>query len=399
MRKWVLGFVGVMAVCALLAWLLVVYGLHRGGQAPVPVAATPAATAALPDIVFGLAAPLSGPQAGFGAQLKAGVEFAVEAINANGGIEGRKVVLVQRDDGCDADRAKTVAGELVAAKAVAVIGHFCSSASLAAAPVYAAGDVVMITPASTDPRLTMEGAPGAGFVFRTVWRDDFQGLVAAALVKQTLASKKIGVVRDGSLYGQQLTDVFKAALAKLELAAPAADLELGPSLSAKQAAAKLKSAGVGAVFVVATPATAGGLAKALREAGVTASIIGPDALASPDYAKAAGKAADGTIVTFARNPLDYPTAAKAIEKLTERGQDPSGYVLDAFAAAQILSAALGPVVKPDPAGAIDGKRLASTIRVNRFSTVLGELAFDSRGDLTKPGVVYYLWKGGKLNPM
>lgn len=392
MRKLVLGLVAVIAFGAAVAWFWMHNARRDEAAAPTPVAAV-----TLPDIRIGLAAPLTGDQAAFGEQLKTGVEFAVAMVNANGGIAGRKVELVIKDDACDLAQAASVAAEFVGSGVVAVIGHFCSGASEAAAAVYGPAQVVMVTPASTNPRLT---DTAGGTVFRTVWRDDYQGLIAAALVKQTMAKKKLGVVRDGTLYGQQVVSVFKAAIAKLELPEAAADLVIGPELSAKQAAAKLKSAGVGVVFIAAAPGRAGGLVKALRDAGVTASIIGADALASPEFVKAAGaKAADGAIVTFARNPLDNPAAAKAVEKLLDQGKDPSGYVLNAFAAAEVLTAALGPVVKPDPTAAIDGKRLAATIRVNRFTTVLGEIAFDARGDIAKPGVVYYVWKGGELKAM
>lgn len=395
MRKLVLGLVAVLAFGAAAAWFWMHQG--RGPAAPAPQAGAGSEVRSLPDIAIGLAAPLSGAQAAFGEQVRTGVEFAVQIVNANGGIAGRKISLVVRDDACEPAAATRVAGELVAAKVVAVIGHFCSNASEAAAEVYRPAQIVMITPASTDPRLT---EVAGGTVFRTVWRDDYQGLIAAALIKQTMPKKKIGVVRDGTVYGQQVVDVFKAAMTKLEMPAPAADLVISAELSPRQAAAKLKAAGASVVYVAAAPDRAGGVVKGLRDAGVTASIIGADALASPEFIKTAGaKAADGAIVTFARNPLDNPSAAKAVEKLLDAGKDPSGYVLNAFAATEVLTAALGPVVKPDPAAAIDGKRLAATIRVNRFTTVLGELAFDAKGDLAKPAVVYYVWRGGELKAM
>jgi branched-chain amino acid transport system substrate-binding protein len=402
MRKLVLVLVAVLVLAAVAAWFWTQSAMRQaapGNTAGAGTASTTPPAANLPDLVIGLAGPFTGPQAAFGQQMQIGARFAVEAINANGGVEGRKVTLIEKDDGCDPDRARAVAADMVAEKVVAVIGHFCSAASQAAYGIYAPAQVAMVTPASTDPRLTDSATGQGGGIFRSVWRDDYQGLIAAALIKQTLPGKKFGVVRDGTLYGQQLSAVFKAALTKLELGDAAADLVLGPALSAKQAAAKARSAGLGVVFVAAEPATAGGFVKALREAGVTATVLGPDALASPDYTKAAGAAADGTIITFARNPLDYPTAAKAIERLTQAGHDPSGYVLTTFAAAQVLSAALGPLVKADPAAAIDGARLATTIHSHSFPTVIGDIAFDAKGDLTKPGVVYYVWKGGKLTAM
>lgn len=399
MRKLVVGLVAVLLVAAAAAaWLLAPKAPQLAGPASGPASGgTNVPQGERPPIVIGLAGPFTGPQAAFGEQMQLGARFAVQIINSNGGVEGRKITLVEKDDACDPDQARSVAADLIAQKAVAVIGHFCSAASEAAFSLYEPAKVVMISPGSSDPRLTRDNA-GKG-VFRTVWRDDYQGLIAAALIKQTLAGKKFGVVRDDTLYGQQLVELFKGAVARLGMGDLAADLVLAPGLSPRQAAAKVRSAGLGVVYVAAGPETAGGFVKALREAGVTATILGPDALSADVFARTAGAAADGTIITFARNPLDYPTASRVIDLMTRDGKDPSGYVLPSFAAAQVISAAMKQSLQADPAGSVDGARLAGTIHGNGFTTVFGDIAFDERGDLTKPGVVYYVWKGGKLTVM
>ena len=89
------------------------------------------------DIAIGIAGPLSGPNAVFGAELRNGVSGAIAAVNAAGGVNGEQLALVEGDDACDTRRAGEVAKDFIAKDVRLVVGHFCSSASLAAAPAYA----------------------------------------------------------------------------------------------------------------------------------------------------------------------------------------------------------------------------------------------------------------------
>jgi branched-chain amino acid transport system substrate-binding protein len=94
------------------------------------------ASPALADILIGAAAPLSGPNAALGEQLRRGVERAVEEINATGGIRGEKLTVQFADDGCDPRKAVDVATGFVSAGVKAVVGHYCSGASIPASKVY-----------------------------------------------------------------------------------------------------------------------------------------------------------------------------------------------------------------------------------------------------------------------
>src|SRR5215469_11450944 len=84
------------------------------------------------DVVVGVAGPMSGQFAFIGEQMKRGAQQAIDDINAKGGVLGKKLKLVVVDDGCDAQKATAVAGDLVKQKAVLVVGHFCSAASIQA---------------------------------------------------------------------------------------------------------------------------------------------------------------------------------------------------------------------------------------------------------------------------
>ncbi len=126
-------------------------------------------------IKVGVAGPITGPYAKFGEQLTRGAEAAAAAINEAGGINGRNVQIVPGDDACDAKQARAVANQLVNDGVVAVAGHFCSSSTIPASEVYNEANVLMITPASTNPQVTDRGLSN---VFRVCGRDDQQGDVA-----------------------------------------------------------------------------------------------------------------------------------------------------------------------------------------------------------------------------
>ena len=118
-------------------------------------------THALADVVIGVAGPHTGANASFGEQYWRGASQAAEDINAAGGINGEKIKLVKADDACEPKQAVAVANRLVDQdKAIAVVGHFCSSSTIPASEVYDEAGIIAITPGSTNPQVTERGLSG-----------------------------------------------------------------------------------------------------------------------------------------------------------------------------------------------------------------------------------------------
>ena len=144
----------------------------------LPVAVVLAiATAASPtqaDVLIGNASPLTGPISWIGAHYLVGTELAVDDLNAKGGVLGEQVQLISVDDACDTEQAVVAAQKLISDGVTFVVGHVCSGAAIAAAPVYEAAGVIMMSASATNPRLTEEGHAN---VFRVVGRDDQQGII------------------------------------------------------------------------------------------------------------------------------------------------------------------------------------------------------------------------------
>ena len=111
-------------------------------------------------IKIGVAGPMTGGNAAFGEQFWRGASQAADDINAAGGIDGKKIELVKGDDACEPKQAVAVANRLIDQdKVAAVIGHFCSSSTIPASEVYADANIVVITPGSTNPKVTERNLP------------------------------------------------------------------------------------------------------------------------------------------------------------------------------------------------------------------------------------------------
>ncbi|WP_395685035.1 branched-chain amino acid ABC transporter substrate-binding protein [Aestuariivirga sp.] len=347
------------------------------------VASLPAAA----DIQVGVAGPFSGPNAALGEQLRRGVEQAVADINATGGIRGERMALTFADDACDPRKAVEAATGFVSAGIRLVIGHYCSGASIPASKVYEKAGVMMITPASTNPRLTDE----AGWnVIRLVPRDDAQADAAAALVLDRFKTVPVAILSDEAPQFAALAARFRAALDASGVAPILAESFKAGSKSLPELADKVRASGAGVVYVACSYVECGQLAKALRAAGSKAQLIGSDSLVTEDFGKEAGEAAEGALMTFTFDPRRFAAARSLLQRWQSEDRPADGFTLYAYAAIQALVAAA------DATGSVDSARLAEWLRGgNRALTVAGPVTFDARGDLTAPAITWLRWLDGR----
>lgn len=341
------------------------------------------------DITVATAGPMTGQYASFGAQMKAGAEQAVADINAAGGVLGQKLKLTVGDDACDPKQAVAVANDMVRQGVKLMAGHFCSGSSIPASKVYEEEGILMISPASTNPKLTEEGGPN---VFRVCGRDDQQGIVAGGFLAKNYAGKKVAFVHDKTAYGKGLADEtlksYKAAGGKEVMyeAYTAGEKDYSALVS------KLKQAGVDALYVGGYHTEAGLIVRQMREQGMNTVLISGDALVTDEYWSITGPAGEGTLMTFSPDPRKNPKAAPIVKAFRDKGIEPEGYVLYTYAAMQIFKQAA------EKAGSADiGKILPVLQGGTKFDTVLGDLSFDKKGDVTLPGYVFYVWKNGKYD--
>lgn len=353
--------------------------------AGVFAAAGLAAAAASADIVIATAGPMTGQYASFGEQMKAGAEQAVADINAAGGINGEKVVLEIGDDVCDPKQAVAVANDFVGKGVVFVAGHFCSGSSIPASAVYEEEGILQISPASTNPKLTDEGGPN---VFRVCGRDDQQGLVAGNFLASKHGGENIAVIHDKTAYGKGLAD---ATLAAMKAAGKNETLYEAYTAGEKDYSAlvsKLKQNAIDVLYVGGYHTEAGLMARQMRDQGMKTMLISGDALVTQEFWDITGAAGEGTLMTFSPDPRKNPKAEPLVKTFREKGIEPEGYVLYTYAAIQVFAQAVS------AAGSTDLDAMLEAMGGAKFDTVLGELSFDAKGDVTLPGYVFYEWSNG-----
>ena len=345
-------------------------------------------SAAWSQIVIATAGPMTGQYASFGEQMRRGAEMAVADINAKGGVMGKKLVLKIGDDACDPKQAVAVANQLVSDKVVFVAGHFCSGSSIPASKVYTEEGILQISPASTNPKLTDEGGPN---VFRVCGRDDQQGAVAGNYLADKFKGKKIAVIHDKTAYGKGLADETKKQLNSRGVTEAMYEAYTAGEKDYSALVSKLKGANVDVVYVGGYHTEAGLIVRQAREQGYKVQLVSGDALVTDEYWKITGAAGQGTLMTFSPDPRKAPVAAEVVKKFRAQKYEPEGYTLYTYGAIQAWAAAAG------QAKSTKWKDVAGALRAGKFSTVLGTIGFDKKGDVTAPGYVFYVWKDGKYD--
>jgi len=337
-------------------------------------------------IRIGAAGPMTGDQSKMGVDLRNSAELAVAEWNEKGGVLGKKIVLLSADDQADPKQAVSIANKLVNQKAVAVVGHWNSSCSIPASKYYQDANIVMISPATTNPRLTLQGFKN---VFRVCGTDDQQGRVAAEFVLKTLRPKKIAIIHDKTAYGQGLADYFKSALPdSVQVVYYGGIIQRDPDYKAVLTTIKQSKPEV--YFFGGIYPEAGRLVRQAQEIGMNIPMITGDGVYDPTFINIAGKSAEGTYVTFGAEPAGLPSAKSFMEKYKATYGDPGPYSIYAYDAANIILTAIAET------RTTEGSKVAEYISRTAFHGAFGDISFDKNGDVTKAPYVIWQVRGGKF---
>lgn len=343
------------------------------------------------EISVATAGPMTGNYASFGAQMKAGAEAAVADINAAGGVLGKQLKLEVGDDACDPKQAVAVANKLSGQGVKFMAGHFCSGSSIPASSVYTEQGVVMISPASTNPKLTDE-RPGPN-VFRVCGRDDQQGSVAGKYIADNFKDAKVAIIHDKTAYGKGLADETKKAMN-----AAGKEEVLYEAITAGEkdytaVVSKLKQAEVDLVYLGGYHSEGGLIVRQMRAQGMDAPLMSGDALVTQEYWQITGKDGEGTLMTFSPDPRKNPAAADLVKKFRDAGVEPEGYVLYTYAAFQAWKQAV------ETAGSLEPEAVIKALNEGEFDTVIGKFKFDENGDPSLPPYALYKWSNGNYDQM
>jgi branched-chain amino acid transport system substrate-binding protein len=340
------------------------------------------------EIVVGEFASLTGGTATFGRSSHAGVELAVDEVNAAGGVLGKKLRVVVEDDQSKPEEARTAVLKLLKQdRAVAVLGEVASSRSLAAAPECQRAGVPMISPGSTNPKVTQVG----DYIFRACFIDPFQGSTMAKFAHDSLNVKSAAILRDvKNDYSVGLADFFRETFVKLGGKITADESYSEGDIDFKAQLTAIKPSQPEAIFIPGYYTEVGLIARQARELGITVPLLGGDGWDSPRTVEIGGAAINGGYFSSHYAADDpNPKVQDFIRKYRERyGEVPDAMAVLGYDATQMLADAMR------RAGTTEGKALRDAIASTKgLAGVSGSITIDENRNARKAIVVLKIVDG------
>lgn len=344
------------------AGLVLAVGLVSGAWAQAP-------------IKIGFHAGLTGPAAADGNAALAAARVAIEQSNAQGGIGGRKLVLVVEDDQGKPEHAAQVANRLIGEGVRAVISAAYSAPARAAAPVFQKAQVPYVVAVSSAPEITR----GGDYMFRATSVGEVQGRAAAKTMGELLHKQRVVLLTMKTDFGKALVSGFKEAAPRFgveivkEYEYAPTDRQFGPLI------ASIKADNPQAIYVTGFYFTGGPLVAQLRSAGVTASILGAESLSPQQFIDIAGPAAEGTVIT---NVIDWGSQDPGIVDFLNRykaatGTPAAAVAATTHAATTVLLAALRNAKSDEPT------RIRAALETTEVMTVMGRVSFNKLREVKK----------------
>lgn len=356
----------------------------KADPAPAPTAAEPAPAGDDSDgIKIGHFGSLTGSEATFGQSTSNGIRLAMKEFNAAGGFNGKKIELKEYDTRGDAGEAKLAVERLVKSdKVVCVLGEVASKLSLAGGPVCQQAGVPMITPSSTNPRVTEIG----DYIFRVCFIDPFQGFAGAKFAKENLKAKSAAVLVDqAQAYAVGLAEQFEENFKKMGGTIATRQTYTGGANDFTAQLTSIRSAKADVIYIPGYYTDVGNIALQCRKLGLSQPLLGGDGWDSSELAKIAKDAIEGCYYTNHYAP-DQPDARVQVfikaYKSEFGGATPDGLAALGYDAARILFDSM------KRAGGTDGKKLRDAIAATKnFAGVTGDITINAKRDAVKSAVV------------
>lgn len=342
------------------------------------------------EIVIGHYASMTGKEATFGQSTDNGIRLAIEEVNAAGGINGKKVRLITYDDKGDAREAGTAVTRLITSDRVkAVLGEVASGLSLAGAPVCQRYGIPMVTPSSTNPKVTAEG----DMIFRVCFIDPFQGSVCAKFARESkeIHAKKAAILYDQAApYAVGLAEEFEKAFVKLggtvatKQTYTAGDQDFSAQLTS------IRGSSPEVVFIPGYYTDVGNIAVQARKLGITVPLLGGDGWDSSKLAEIGGKAIEGC---YYSNHYSHEDPSPRVQEFIAKYKAKHNATADGLAAlgydaARILFEAM------ERSPSLEGKEIAAALAATKdFDGVTGKISIDKDRNAVKPAVMLVMKNG------
>jgi branched-chain amino acid transport system substrate-binding protein len=342
-----------------------------------------------PGILVGQFASLTGGQASFGQSTDKGVQLALAEINAAGGVLGQPLRIITKDNQSKPGETSTAVRELITRnKVVALIGEVASGRSLEAAPIAQRSGIPMISPASTNEKVTETG----DHIFRVCFIDPFQGTVCAKFSRK-LGFKKAAIITDVSKdYSLGLAKSFKqeftanGGVISGEQSYSGGDKDFSAQLTA------IKADNPQVIFLPAYYTEAPLIIRQARQLGITVPFIGGDGWDSPELVGVGGSSVEGCYFSnhFSDQSKDPRVVAFVDAYRKKYNGEPDAMVALGYDSVYLLADAMKRAGTTEPA-----KVNAAIAATKDFPGVTGKITLDSHRNPTKPAVMLQV-KNGKF---
>jgi branched-chain amino acid transport system substrate-binding protein len=340
-------------------------------------------------IKVGEFASMTGSEATFGQSSHKGTALAIEELNAAGGVLGKKLELIMEDDQSQAGQPATVVRKLISRDGVvAILGEVASSRSLEAAPICQQNQIPMISPSSTNPKVTEVG----DYIFRVCFLDSFQGgKVLTEFANNTLKAKSVAVLKDvKSDYSLGLTKFFEDGFTAnggkivVEQNYNGGDKDFNAQLTA------IKAENPDAVFVPGYYTEVGLIALQAKQLGLNVPLFGGDGWESSVLVSIGGSALEGDYFSTHLAPdEDTPRVKNFVEKFRAKyGETPDSMAALGYDSAMVLADAI------KRAGTTDGPKVRDALAATKdFQGVTGKTTIDANRNASKSAVILTITNG------
>ena len=346
-------------------------------------------------ITIGEYGSLTGDKSTFGHSTDNGVKLAIKAINAAGGVSGHTLVVDVQDDAGTPDGASSVVKKIItSSNPTAVIGEVASTLSIQAAPICNAAKVPMISPSSTNPKVTQTGP----YVFRVCYIDPFQGTAAAKFALGTLHAKKAAILTDAANdYSIGLTKFFTESFTRGGGQVTIAQNYGKDDVDFTSQLTQIKATNPDILYVPGYYGQVGPIAKQARAIGLNVPLLGGDGWDSPKLIEGAGgpgAALEGSYFTNHSSMSDpKPTIQKFVSayKTAYGGQQPDSLAALGYDAVGVLVDAMKRTAAPangDYASPEYQAKLRDAIAATKsYQGITGTITIGPDRNAVKPAVV------------
>ena len=290
------------------------------------------------DIKLGVAGPFTGGSASMGVSMRDGVRLATKEINAAGGINGNKIILVERDDEAKNERGVQIAQELINnEKVVATLGYINTGVSLASQRFYQDAKIPVMNNVATGTLVTKQfpNAP-ENYVFRNAAPDIIQAPMIAKEAVEKRGLKKVAILADSTNYGQLGREDLEKALKGYGVTPVATEKFNIGDVDMTSQLLKAKNAGADVVLTYAIGPELAQIANGMAKLGWKKPIIGSWTLSMASFIDTAGKNGNGATMpeTFIQNPPTTPKRKVFVETYLKEFKPKNGIIASPVSAAQ-----------------------------------------------------------------